>query len=88
MPSYECLIVGGGVTAEAAARGLRQVDSERSIGLIGDEPEPPYDRPPLSKGLWRGKPLADIRRGIDDLISHNASGKIGGTTGCGTPACR
>ena len=67
MPSYEYLIVGGGMTGEAAARGIRQVDSEQSLGLIGDEPEPPYDRPPLSKGLWRDKPLADIWRGIDDL---------------------
>ena len=29
-------------------------------GLIGAEPHPPYDRPPLSKGLWKDKALTSI----------------------------
>ena len=47
MPTYSYLIVGGGMTADAAVAGIRQVDSAGSIGLIGDEFNPPYDRPPL-----------------------------------------
>jgi NADPH-dependent 2,4-dienoyl-CoA reductase/sulfur reductase-like enzyme len=62
MPSYRYLIVGGG-TADAAVRGIREVDPNASVGLIGAEIDPPYDRPPLSKGLWKGKPLASIWRG-------------------------
>jgi NADPH-dependent 2,4-dienoyl-CoA reductase/sulfur reductase-like enzyme len=31
--------------------------------LISAEPHPPYDRPPLSKALWKGRPVEDIWRG-------------------------
>ena len=62
MPSYRYLIVGAGMTADAAVRGIRGVDPEGTIGLIGEEPHPPYSRPPLSKGLWKGKPLESIWR--------------------------
>jgi len=62
MPSYRYLIVGAGMTADAAVRGIRGVDPEGTIGLIGEEPHPPYSRPPLSKGLWQGKPLESIWR--------------------------
>ena len=65
MPSYRYLIVGGGMTADAAVRGIREVDPNASIGLIGAEIDPPYNRPPLSKGLWKGKPLASIWRGTE-----------------------
>jgi NADPH-dependent 2,4-dienoyl-CoA reductase/sulfur reductase-like enzyme len=62
MPNYTYLIVGGGMTADAAIHGIRDVDSTGSIGLIGAESHPPYNRPPLSKGLWKGKPLESIWR--------------------------
>lgn len=68
---YRYLIVGGGMTADAAVRGIRAVDAYGSIGLIGQEPDPPYNRPPLSKGLWkpgpRPMPLSRIWRGTDRL---------------------
>ncbi len=54
MPHTKYLIVGGGMTADSAVQGIRQPDSTGSITLIGAEPHPPYDRPPLSKGLWKG----------------------------------
>lgn len=47
MPSYTYLLVGGGMTAAAAVAGIREVDERGSIGVIGGEPHPPYDRPPL-----------------------------------------
>jgi NADPH-dependent 2,4-dienoyl-CoA reductase/sulfur reductase-like enzyme len=62
MPNYTYLIVGGGMTAAAAARGIREVDRGGSIGLLGAEGHPPYNRPPLSKGLWKGQPLESIWR--------------------------
>ena len=62
MPNYTYLIVGGGMTADAAVHGIREVDRSGSIGLIGAEPHPPYDRPPLSKKLWKGNPLESIWR--------------------------
>jgi NADPH-dependent 2,4-dienoyl-CoA reductase/sulfur reductase-like enzyme len=62
MPTYTYLIVGGGMTADAAAHGIREVDRGGSIGLLGAEGHPPYDRPPLSKKLWKGTPLESIWR--------------------------
>jgi 3-phenylpropionate/trans-cinnamate dioxygenase ferredoxin reductase component len=55
MASYKYLIIGGGMTANAAVKGIRRVDSEGSIGLVSAESHPPYNRPPLSKDLWKGK---------------------------------
>jgi NADPH-dependent 2,4-dienoyl-CoA reductase/sulfur reductase-like enzyme len=54
------------MTAAAAVAGIREVDEKGSIGVIGAELHPPYDRPPLSKGLWKDKPLESIWRKIDD----------------------
>ena len=65
MPNYTYLIVGGGMTAGAAVGGIREADPNGSVGLIGAESHPPYDRPPLSKGLWKGKPLDSVWRKID-----------------------
>jgi len=62
MRNYKDLIVGGGMTADAAVSGIRELDSQGSIGLISAELDPPYDRPPLSKALWKGKPLDNIWR--------------------------
>jgi 3-phenylpropionate/trans-cinnamate dioxygenase ferredoxin reductase component len=62
MPDFTYLIVGGGMTADAAVHGIREVDATGSIGVIGSESHPPYNRPPLSKGLWKGKPLDSIWR--------------------------
>jgi len=62
MPNYTYLIVGGGMTADAAVHGIREVDGSGSIGLVSSEAHPPYNRPPLSKGLWKGKPVESIWR--------------------------
>jgi 3-phenylpropionate/trans-cinnamate dioxygenase ferredoxin reductase subunit len=67
MQHYKYLIIGGGMTADAAVRGIREVDPDGSVGLISAEPHPPYNRPPLSKGLWQGKPLERIWRGTESL---------------------
>ena len=66
MPTYKYLIIGGGMTADAAVNGIRELDGDGSIGLISRESDPPYDRPPLSKGLWKGKPIEKIFRGTAD----------------------
>ena len=66
MTHYKYLIVGGGMTADSAAQGIWEVDSEGSIGLISAEKNPPYNRPPLSKGLWKGKPFESIWRGTEE----------------------
>lgn len=65
MTNYTYLIIGGGMTADAAANGIREVDKSGSIGVLSTEGHPPYDRPPLTKGLWKGKPLDSIWRHIE-----------------------
>jgi len=65
MAQYPYLIVGGGMSAAAAVNGIREIDQQAEIGLISRESHPPYDRPPLSKGLWKGKPMEKIWRKID-----------------------
>ena len=49
------LLIGGGLAAANCARWLREEGGEGSILLVGREPDPPYNRPPLSKGFLQGK---------------------------------
>jgi NADPH-dependent 2,4-dienoyl-CoA reductase/sulfur reductase-like enzyme len=53
------------MTASAAIAGIREVDANGSVGLIGADANPPYDRPSLSKGLWKGKSVDSIWRNIE-----------------------
>ncbi len=48
------LLVGGGLAGASCASELRKRGAEGSILLVGREPEPPYERPPLSKEYLRG----------------------------------
>jgi 3-phenylpropionate/trans-cinnamate dioxygenase ferredoxin reductase subunit len=49
------LLVGGGLASASCAAELRKQGAEGSIALVGREPEPPYERPPLSKEYLRGE---------------------------------
>jgi 3-phenylpropionate/trans-cinnamate dioxygenase ferredoxin reductase component len=49
------LLIGGGMAAANCARWLREAGGEGSILLVTREPDPPYNRPPLSKGYLQGK---------------------------------
>jgi 3-phenylpropionate/trans-cinnamate dioxygenase ferredoxin reductase component len=48
------LLVGGGMAGASCAAELRKRGADGSILLVGREPEPPYERPPLSKEYLRG----------------------------------
>ena len=62
MKKYQYVIIGGGMTGDAAIAGIRELDLNGSILLISAESNPPYNRPPLTKGLWKGKALDSIWR--------------------------
>jgi len=49
------VIVGAGQAGFQVASSLRMEGYEEPIALIGDEPNLPYQRPPLSKGFMVGK---------------------------------
>ena len=63
MTESKYLVIGGGMTGDAACKGIRSVDPQGSIVLVGDDVHPPYARPPLTKGLWQGQDEAKIWRG-------------------------
>ncbi len=67
MKHFRYLIIGGGMAADAALHGIRKIDPHGTIGMVSDEPDPPYDRPPLSKSLWKDKPFESIWRNSADL---------------------
>jgi 3-phenylpropionate/trans-cinnamate dioxygenase ferredoxin reductase subunit len=52
MSRYEYVIVGGGMIADAAAKGIRELDPDSAILVLGDDPDEPYTRPALSKLIW------------------------------------
>lgn len=66
MKHYKYLIIGGGLAGDAATRGIRELDTDGTIGMISSEPDPPYMRPNLSKGLWKGRPVEKIWRKTEE----------------------
>ncbi|WP_338241891.1 NAD(P)/FAD-dependent oxidoreductase [Aurantiacibacter hainanensis] len=61
MNRYDVVIVGTGHGGAQAAIALRQCGFEGSIRMIGRDPKPPYERPPLSKEYLAGeKPFERI----------------------------
>jgi 3-phenylpropionate/trans-cinnamate dioxygenase ferredoxin reductase component len=67
MKHSKYLVVGGGMAADSAVRGIRKIDIGGSVTVICEERDPPYDRPPLSKALWKDKPFESIWRNTANL---------------------
>lgn len=53
------------MTGASALKAIRSTDIDGEVALFSAETNPPYARPPLTKGLWQGKPLEKIWRKID-----------------------
>lgn len=76
---YDHLIIGAGMCGEAAAQAIHDTDPAAAIGMIGAESHPPYDRPPLSKALWKDAAEDSIWRPVDKSgaslhLGHRAVG--------------
>ena len=70
------LIVGGGLTGDAACRGMLDADADPGgILLVSAEYHPPYARPPLSKALWKGDAESTIWRLTANLGVHERLGR-------------
>ena len=76
MKHYKYLIIGGGLAGDGATRGIREMDSDGSIGMISMEPDPPYMRPNLSKGLWKGRPVEKIWRKTEERAELHLNRKV------------
>jgi 3-phenylpropionate/trans-cinnamate dioxygenase ferredoxin reductase subunit len=57
--SRHIVIAGAGHAGGSAAAMLRQLGWQGAITLVGEEPIPPYQRPPLSKAWLKGEATAD-----------------------------
>ncbi len=60
------VIIGGGQAAASAAARLRALGHGGPLAILTEEPVPPYQRPPLSKGYLLGK------MGLDRLVLRGA----------------
>jgi 3-phenylpropionate/trans-cinnamate dioxygenase ferredoxin reductase subunit len=85
MRHWDVTIVGAGHGGAQAAIQLRQLGFAGTIGLIGAEPHPPYERPPLSKDYLTGdkpfermliRPEAFWRERNVDLVPGTAIARI------------
>jgi NADPH-dependent 2,4-dienoyl-CoA reductase/sulfur reductase-like enzyme len=71
---HDHLILGAGMAADAAAKAIGESQPGANIGIVGDEAQAPYQRPPLSKALWKGdKSLTDI-----DLATAGSGAQLHG----------
>ncbi len=61
---FSYIIIGAGLAGTSAIEGIRELDKQGSILLIGSEKYLPYDRPPLTKKLWFGK------KKVEDIFLH------------------
>jgi 3-phenylpropionate/trans-cinnamate dioxygenase ferredoxin reductase subunit len=78
------LLIGGGLASAQCAAELRKRGAEGSVLLVGREPEPPYERPPLSKEYLRGESSREDahvnpaswyeENGVELLTGRNAMG--------------
>lgn len=65
--AYTYVIVGAGLAGASAVEGIRDIDRDGSILLIGSEKHLPYHRPPLTKKLWFGQ------KQVEDIFVHDAA---------------
>ena len=74
MATDSIIIVGGGLAAGRLATEYRAAGGEEDVTILSAEPDPPYNRPPLTKGFLRGeqdrdstfvRPLAEYE---DDVV--------------------
>lgn len=71
--TYEYVIIGGGMVAGYAVKGIRAKDTKGSILIVSKEADVPYERPALSKKLWLDDQFTeeDIRVGAEDFSNLN-----------------
>src|SRR5688500_15570567 len=86
------VIVGAGLAGAKAAQTLREEGFDGDVVLLGEEPERPYQRPPLSKGLllgaaeretvfvheagWYAKHDVDLRTGVGVALIDRTSRQV------------
>ncbi|MGE0388127.1 MAG: NAD(P)/FAD-dependent oxidoreductase [Gammaproteobacteria bacterium] len=79
MASERVVVAGAGHAGGQVVAGLRTEGYTGEILLVGDEPQPPYQRPPLSKGYLSGKVGMDqvLLRPADFYARHDIALRLG-----------
>ena len=72
---YDYVLLGGGTSCGYAARGIRELDKEGTVCIISADSEPPYDRPPFSKGYLKNDAM-DVSDAHSNEESFYAENKI------------
>lgn len=85
-----CVIIGAGLAAAHAVQSLRERNYRGAIILIGEEPERPYERPPLSKEYLQGsKPREEVFvHAADWYEQHRVTTRFGTGSSRSTPKPR
>ncbi len=72
------VIVGANLAGASAALTLRQHGYRGEVVLVGEEPHPPYERPPLSKEYLRGEvPLSRLTQAVEIRAEHEIECHLG-----------
>ena len=73
------VIIGASLAGASAAAALREGGFDGTVELIGAEPQPPYNRPPLSKGSLRGQERCDdqLVNPADYYAGHDINLRLG-----------
>jgi 3-phenylpropionate/trans-cinnamate dioxygenase ferredoxin reductase subunit len=74
---YDYLIIGGGMVADAAAKGIREKDANGTIGIVGEESTAPFPRPALSKKLWTDPDFSEDDAALDTADETGATLHLG-----------
>ena len=70
------VVVGASLAGLRGAEALRQAGHRGPLTIVGDEPHPPYDRPPLSKHVIAGELAADATT-LPNLVALDAEWRLG-----------
>ena len=89
--AFRYLIVGGGMTADAACRGVRDHDPDGSIGLVGEEPVDQVAVADEVDALDAGRAVGHAgarEQGVHRAAAGNLHDGVAGTPSCGKTAKR
>ena len=75
--NFDYVIIGGGMVADSAARGIREKDSSGTIAILGADVDEPYTRPALSKKLWTDEEFTTSKVPLGTAEATGATVKIG-----------
>lgn len=62
---YDYLIIGGGMVAGYAVKGIREYDQTGSIKILSNDIDAPYTRPALTKKLWTDESFTEDQVSLD-----------------------